>query len=70
LSLKREVHRGAKDGNSSATVFEEMINATNLSSQDMKLVMENHNVHMSVQRIENNNDLISIIDVLLGGKNL
>jgi hypothetical protein len=70
LSLKREVHRVAKEGNSSASVFEEMISASNLSAHDMKLVLENHNVHMSVQRIENSSDLISIIDVLLGGKNL
>jgi hypothetical protein len=68
MSLKREVHKGSKKSNATASVFEKMLNATDLSAEDMKLVLENHNVNMSLQRLEQSRHLVSIIDVLLGGK--
>jgi hypothetical protein len=51
MSLKREVHKGSKESNAIASIFEKMLNAPDLSAQDMKLVLENHNVNMSLQRL-------------------
>jgi hypothetical protein len=50
-----------------ATIFESMLNRTGMSAEDMKLVLENNNVHQSENRIQQNRELVSMIDILLGG---
>jgi hypothetical protein len=65
--MKKLVETGANAENINAAIFESMINKSSMSADDMKLVLENHNVHQSISRLEHNRELVTMIDILLGG---
>jgi hypothetical protein len=65
--MKNLIKTRADVHNVNAAIFESMLNRTGMSAEDMKLVLENNNVHQSVNRIQHNRELVSMIDILLGG---
>jgi hypothetical protein len=67
VGLKNEVVRGVNELNLEASVFQSMINTEGMSVGDMRLVLENHNINQSKKMLKHTTEILSYINIMLGG---